>query len=76
VGLLEPTPTPYGTLAGTKRPLAERALRAGEAWAMQGYGAPLGVFAVYAMKVVLYVAGWVAVCGLGPGSGPPWKPAA
>ena len=28
-----------------------------EAWALQGYGTPLGVYAVYALKVALYVGG-------------------
>src|SRR4051812_21854120 len=45
-----------------------------EAWAMQGYGTPLAVYAVYVLKLGLYVAGWRAFCGLGPGGG--WLPSA
>ena len=39
------------------------------AWAMQGYGSPLGAYALYAFKVVLYIGGWVFFCGFTPGMG-------
>src|SRR5262245_1142887 len=39
------------------------------AWAMQGYGTPLGVYFVYALKVALYVAEWFYFCGFTPGLG-------
>jgi hypothetical protein len=69
VGLLDPTPTPYDPLAWAKEPFGERARMVCEAWAMQGYGTPPGVFAVYALKVGLYVAGWAAFCGTSPSLG-------
>jgi transmembrane protein DUF3556 len=40
-----------------------------QAWAMQGYGAPLAVYALYAIKVLLYVGMWVVFCGMSPGLG-------
>jgi hypothetical protein len=39
---------------------------------MQGYGTPLAIYGVYALKIALYVGGWVAFCtrttSLGPAS--------
>jgi len=69
VGLLRPTPLPYDALAWVKRPFPERARMVCEAWAAQGYGAPAAVFAAYALKIVLYVGGWVAFCRLSPSLG-------
>ncbi len=69
MGLLDPTPPPYDALAWVKQPLPERGRMVCEAWAMQGYGTPPGVFAVYAVKVGLYVAAWVAFCGCSPALG-------
>jgi hypothetical protein len=39
------------------------------AWAMQGYGTPIAVYLVYAVKIALYVGGWLAFCGFSPGLG-------
>jgi hypothetical protein len=39
------------------------------AWAMQGYGSPLGAYALYAFKVAFYIGGWVFFCGFTPGMG-------
>ncbi|HEY8089578.1 MAG TPA: DUF3556 domain-containing protein [Polyangiaceae bacterium] len=66
MGLLDPTPPPYDALDWVKRPLAERGRMVCEAWAMQGYGTPPGVFFAYLLKVGLYVAGWVLFCGFSP----------
>ena len=41
------------------------------AWAMQGYGAPLGALLFYALKVGLYVGGWLFFCSLSPSLGGP-----
>jgi hypothetical protein len=43
-----------------------------QAWALQGYGTPLAVYAFYAVKVALYVAGWLFFCSFTPGLGSPW----
>ena len=69
MGLLDPVPPPYEPLAWVKKPLAERGRMVCEAWAMQGYGTPLGVFAFYAVKLALYVGGWIAFCAFTPGLG-------
>src|SRR6187402_3852881 len=39
------------------------------AWALQGYGTPLAVYALYAFKVLFYVAGWWLSCSFTPGLG-------
>jgi hypothetical protein len=71
VGLLDPTPPPYDPLEWVKKPFAERGRMVCEAWAMQGYGSPSGVYGVYALKVAAYVGGWVAFCGTSPSLGGP-----
>jgi hypothetical protein len=63
VSLLAPTPPPYDPLEWAKKPLGERGRMACESWALQGYGAPLGVYAVYVVKIAAYIAGWMAFCG-------------
>jgi len=40
-----------------------------ESWALQGYGTPVAVFIVYAVKVALYVGAWLFFCGFTPGLG-------
>jgi hypothetical protein len=42
-----------------------------ESWAMQGYGTPVAIFVLYALKVALYVAGWIFFCGFSPSLGSP-----
>jgi hypothetical protein len=69
MGLLAPTPPPYDPIAWSKLPLHERGRMVCEAWALQGYGTPLGVFLAYALKLALYVAGWVVACRFSPGLG-------
>ena len=71
MGLLDPTPPPYDALEWAKKPLGERGRMVCEAWALQGYGAPAGVYAMYALKAALYVGGWLLFCGLSPSLGGP-----
>lgn len=71
MGLLDPTPPPYEPLAWAQKPLDERGRMVCEAWAMQGYGTPVGVFAVYALKLAIFVGGWLLCCGLSPALGGP-----
>ncbi|HEY8080153.1 MAG TPA: DUF3556 domain-containing protein, partial [Labilithrix sp.] len=66
---LKPTPPPYDPLECAKRPFAEQARLVCNAWAMQGYGTPVGVYLVYLIKIGLYVAGWSFFCGFTPGMG-------
>ena len=60
---------PYDPLDWVKRPFPERARMVCEAWALQGYGAPLAVYVLYAVKLALYVGAWVLFCGFTPGLG-------
>ena len=71
MGLLDPTPPPYAPLDWLTQPFAERARSACAAWAMQGYGTPPAVFALYALKAALYVYGWILFCGMSPSLGGP-----
>src|SRR5207253_9067071 len=52
-----------------KKPFAEKSRMVCSAWAMQGYGTPIAVYLVYALKVLLYIGGWVFFCGFSPGMG-------
>lgn len=67
--LLRPTPPPYDPLAWAKTPFTERARAVCEAWAVQGYGSPPTLVALYALKIVLYVAAWIGFCSLSPSLG-------
>lgn len=63
VGLLDPTPPPYDPLEWIRKPLPERGRMVCESWALQGYGTPSYVYAVYALKLALYVWAWIFFCG-------------
>lgn len=66
MGLLSPTPPPYDPLEWAELPFEPRAQQVCRAWALQGYGAPLPVYVVYALKMAAYVAGWVWCCSFSP----------
>ena len=55
MGLLTPEPPPYDPLEWAQRPFPERARMACQSWATQGYGTPIAVYFVYALKVALYI---------------------
>src|SRR5215813_3962156 len=67
MGLLKPTLPPYDPLEWAKRPFAERGRMVCEAWALQGYGTPIGAYALHVVKILLYVGAWVIFCGFTPG---------
>jgi hypothetical protein len=69
VGLLDPVKPPYDPLDWAARPLDERGRMVCEAWAIQGYGTPVGVFGFHVVKMALYVAVWVGFCSTTPGLG-------
>lgn len=69
MGLLTPTPPDYEPIAWSRQPLDTRGRMVCESWSLQGYGTPPGVFAFYALKLALYVGGWVAFCTLSPSLG-------
>lgn len=66
---LKPVAPPYDPLEWAAKPFSERARMVCRAWAMQGYGTPLAVYLVYALKVIAYIAGWVLFCRFSPGMG-------
>jgi hypothetical protein len=66
MGFFAPTPPPYDPIAWQSQPFQERARLVCEAWAMEGYGSPIGVYVAYVLKMTLYVAGWVFFCGYSP----------
>lgn len=66
MSLLQPPPPPYDALEWRKRPYAERVRTVCESWALEGFGSPPAVLAFYAVKIALYVAGWVFSCSLHP----------
>jgi hypothetical protein len=61
--ILKPVPPPYDPLVWAKKPFSEKSRMVCNAWAMQGYGTPLAVYAVYALKVAAYVGGFIFFCG-------------
>jgi hypothetical protein len=67
--LVRPQPPPYDPLDWDRRPFPEKSRMVCAAWAVQGYGTPLVVHAVYALKVAFYVAGWAFFCRFTPGLG-------
>ena len=69
MGILQPVSPPYNALAWLKMPLGQRGRLACESWALQGYGTPLAVYAVYLIKGLLYVGGWVLACSFSPSLG-------
>lgn len=71
MSLVQPTPPPFDPLAWRERPLSEQGRMVCESWAMQGYGTPLAIFGLYAVKVGLYVAGWVFFCSFSRSLGGP-----
>jgi hypothetical protein len=73
VSLLSPTPTPYDPLAWVEMPLPERARLVCQAWAREGYGAPLAVYALYAVKLAFYAGMWMLFCWRSPALGAPWQ---
>ena len=69
MSLLLPTLPPYDPLDWKGRPFAERGRMVCEAWALQGYGTPIGAYALHVVKVVFYVGMWLFFCGFTPGLG-------
>ena len=67
--LLRPLLPPYDPIGWLQRPFPERARMACQAWALQGYGSPLAIYVLHAVKLVLYAGAWVLFCGTTPGLG-------
>ena len=69
MGFLDPVAPPYDPLEWAKQPFAEKSRMVCRSWALQGYGTPLAVYALYAFKVLLYAGGWFFFCSFTPGMG-------
>jgi hypothetical protein len=69
VGFLHPTLPPYDPLEWVKKPLPERGRMVCLSWALQGYGSPIGAYAIYAIKVLFYIGMWIFFCGFSSGLG-------
>src|SRR5688572_28485325 len=69
MGLMRPTPVPYDALEWVKKPFAERGRMVCEAWALQGYGTPVAIYALHIIKIALYIGVWIVFCGFTPGLG-------
>ena len=69
MSFLQPTPTPYDPFQWGQLPFTERARLVCQAWAVQGYGAPLVVIVFYAVKIALYAAVWLMFCSFTPSLG-------
>jgi hypothetical protein len=69
MGFLDPVPPPYDPLEWAARPFPDKSQMVCRAWAIQGYGTPLPAFVLYALKVALYVGGWLWFCSFSPALG-------
>ena len=69
MGIFDPVLPAYDPIAWSKLPFAERGRLVCQAWALQGYGTPPGVYIVYAIKVLFYIGMWVVFCRFTPGLG-------
>lgn len=66
---MTPTPPPYDALSWEKKPFAEKVRMVCQAWALQGYGSPIGAILIYAVKVLAYLWAWTAFVRFTPGLG-------
>lgn len=69
--LPKPKLPPYDIADWERRPFPERVKMVCQAWALQGYGVPGGIYAVYLMKIALYVGVWLFFCSMSPRLGGP-----
>lgn len=71
MSLLDPVPPPYDALEWDRKPFPEKSRMVCRSWALQGYGTPLAAYGLYALKIGLYVGGWILWCRTTPGLGDP-----
>lgn len=69
MSFLRPTLPPYDALEWERLPFGERSKQVCRAWALQGYGTPLAIYIVYALKIVFYIGGWIFFCSFTPSLG-------
>ena len=63
MSFLRPTLPSYDPIAWSRLPFAERARLVCEAWAIQGYGSPVGAYFFYLLKAAFYVYMWRVFTG-------------
>lgn len=63
---ISPQSPPYDPLQWVKEPLPIRAKQVCHAWILQGFGAPLSIYAFYVIKVAFYIAAWIFFCSFSP----------
>lgn len=59
---LKPIPPPYDPIEWDQKPIGEKSRMVCHAWAMQGYGTPLAVYAIYVLKIAFYIGVWAYFC--------------
>ena len=70
--MFDPILPPFDIADWRKRPFHERLRMACEAWSVQGYGTPPGIYFLYVFKILLlYVGGWCFFVSFTPGLGSP-----
>lgn len=69
MGLIAPTLPDIDVAEWRAKPRAERTKVLQQHWAIHGFGTPLGVYALYAIKIALYVLGGLAFAATTPGIG-------
>ena len=69
MSFLKPSVPPFTPSEWATMPFRERARLACEAYAVQGWGSPGAVYLFYGLKILFYVAGWLAFCSFTPGMG-------
>src|SRR3954469_12309676 len=69
MGLMTPELPDFDIDAWAAQPEPERVRMMCRSWAMQGFGAPLGAYAFYVLKIALYVWLWSVFVARTPGLG-------
>jgi len=69
MGFIKPTMPPYDALQWQKLPFRERVREACQAWALEGYGTPIGAYLLYIFKVAFYIYMWTFFVSFTPGFG-------
>ncbi len=59
---MKPVPLPYDYEEWKRQPFPKRAKMMCQAWAMQGFGAPIGALIFYILKIALYLWIWSVFC--------------
>ena len=65
--MLQPDLPDYEISTWRALPFSERLRMTCRSWAIQGYGTPLLIFVVYALKIAAYIGGWWLCCAMSDG---------